>query len=117
MEPTEGATLLRIFIGEDDEHDGRPLAQAIVVALREHGLAGATVLRGIMGFGRTSVLHTAKVLRMSQDLPIVIECVDSRARIDRVLPVLDDMIGDGMVTLERVEVVVHRGRGRAPDSA
>jgi PII-like signaling protein len=81
-----------------------------VATLREHGLAGATVLRGIMGFGRTSVLHSARVLRMSQDLPIVVECVDSRSRIDGVLPVLDEMIGDGMVTLERVEVVIHRGR-------
>lgn len=110
MEHVDDATLLRIFIGEDDRHRGRPLYEAIVMALREHGLAGATVLRGTMGFGRSSVLHSAKVLRLSQDLPIIIECIDQRPNIDRVLPVIDGMIGDGLVTLEKAEIVIHRGR-------
>lgn len=110
MEHVDDGTLLRIFIGEDDEHHGRPLYEAIVMALREHGLAGATVLRGIMGFGRSSVLHSARVLRLSQDLPIIIECVDRRANIDRVLPILDDMLEEGLVTVEKADVIIHRGR-------
>ena len=80
MEDVEDGTLLRIFVGEDDEHDGRPLYEAIVLALREAGLAGATVFRGMMGFGRSSVLHTSRVLRLSEDLPVVIECVDRREK-------------------------------------
>ncbi len=110
MENVEDGTLLRIIIGEDDEHDGRPLYEAIVLALREHGLAGATVFRGTMGFGRSSVLHTAKVLRLSEDLPIVIECVDRRSNVERVLPLLDALIDEGLVTLEAVEVRIYRGR-------
>ncbi|MBW3663673.1 MAG: DUF190 domain-containing protein [Actinobacteria bacterium] len=110
MEDLEDGVLLRIFVGEDDEHEGRPLYEAIVLALREHGLAGATVFRGVMGFGRSSVVHTSKVLRLSEDLPIVIECVDRRATVERVLPVLDGMIEDGLVTLEAADVRVYRGR-------
>lgn len=110
MENVEDGTLLRIFVGEDDEHDGRPLYEAIVHALREHGLAGATVFRGIMGFGRSSVLHSAKVLRLSEDLPIVIECVDRRRNVERVLPLLDELIVEGLVTLEAADVRVYRGR-------
>jgi uncharacterized protein len=102
--------LLRIFIGESDTHDGRPLYEAIVETLRREGLAGATVLRGIEGFGKSSRLHTAHVLRLSDDLPIVIECVDASPRIEAVLPALDAMIGDGLVTLERVEVRLYRAR-------
>ena len=109
--------LLRIFVGEDDEHDGRPLYEAIVLMLREQGLAGATVLRGIEGFGRSSVVHVSRVLRLSEDLPIVIECVDRAERIEQVLPVLDGMIDEGLVTVERVEVRLYRGRDRAPDGA
>ena len=101
--------LLRIFIGESDLYDGRPLYQAIVETLRRNGLAGATALRGIEGFGRSSRLHTAHILRLSEDLPIVIECVDSYDRIESILPTLDEMIGDGLVTLERVDVRVYRG--------
>ena len=110
MENVEDGTLLRNFVGEDDERDGRPLYEANVLALREHGLAGATVFRGTMGFGRSSVLHTAKVLRLSEDLPIVIECVDRRAAIEQVLPVLDELIDEGLVTLERADIRIYRGR-------
>jgi uncharacterized protein len=111
MDPQTTARLLRIFIGESDTHDGRPLFQAIVETLRRQGLAGATVLRGIEGFGKSSRLHTAHILRLSEDLPIVIECVDTDGKIAAVLPALDDMIGDGLITLERVEVRVYRANG------
>ena len=100
--------LLRIFIGESDGDDGRPLYQAIVETLRREGLAGATVLRGIEGFGKSSRLHTSHILRLSEDLPIVIECVDTADKIEAILPVLDEMIGDGLVTIERVDVRVYR---------
>jgi hypothetical protein len=102
------ARLLRIFIGESDTHEGRPLYQAIVETLRRNGLAGATVLRGIEGFGKSSRLHAAHILRLSEDLPIVIECVDTNEAIEDILPTLDEMIGDGLVTLERVDVRVYR---------
>ena len=111
MDPQTTARLLRIFIGESDTHDGKPLYQAIVETLRRQGLAGATVLRGIEGFGKSSRLHTAHILRLSEDLPIVIECVDTDAKIEAVLPAFDDMIGDGLITLERVEVPVYRANG------
>jgi hypothetical protein len=104
----QDARLLRIFIGESDTHEGRPVYQAIVETLRREGLAGATVLRGIEGFGKSSRLHTAHILRLSEDLPIVIECVDTADKIEAILPTLDAMIGDGLVTLERVEVRVYR---------
>jgi hypothetical protein len=104
----QDARLLRIFIGESDTDNGRPLYQAIVEVLRRNGLAGATVLRGIEGFGKSSRLHTAHILRLSVDLPIVIECVDTSDKIEAVLPTLDEMIGDGLVTLERVDVRVYR---------
>jgi PII-like signaling protein len=100
--------LLRIFIGESDKHGRKPLYQAIVEMLRQEGLAGATVLRGVEGFGAHSRLHTARLLRLSEDLPMVIEVVDGADAIDAVLPKLDAMIGDGMVTLERVEVLAYR---------
>ena len=101
--------LLRIFVGESDRWHGKPLYQAIVERVREEGLAGATVLRGIEGFGADSRLHTARILRLSEDLPVVIEIVDSTEQIDRVLPVLDEMVAEGMVTVERVEVIAYRG--------
>jgi hypothetical protein len=104
--------LLRIFIGESDIYEGRPLYEAIVLALRREGLAGATVLRGIEGFGKSSRLHTAHILRLSEDLPIVIECVDTADKIEGILPKLDTMIGDGLVTMERVEVRVYRADGK-----
>jgi PII-like signaling protein len=99
------AVLLRIFIGENDRIKGRPLFEAIVLKAREAGLAGATVLRGPMSFGKSSRLHTAKVLRLSEDLPIVIEIVDTQEKIDAFLPMLDPMMGSGLVTLERVQVL------------
>ena len=100
--------LLRIFIGEADRWHGRSLYEAIVLRAREAGLAGATVLRGLMWFGAKSHLHTAKVLRLSEDLPIVIEIVDRAERIDAFLPVLDEMVADGLVTLERAQVITYR---------
>ncbi len=99
------ASLLRIFIGESDEFEGRPLHEAIVLEAREQGLAGATVLRGPMGYGRSSRLHTAKILRLSEDLPVVIEMVDAEARIKGFLERLAPMLGSALVTLENVRVV------------
>lgn len=108
MDQQTDARLLRIFIGEANTHDGRPLYQAIVETLRREGLAGVTVLRGIEGFGKSSRLHAAHILRLSEDLPLVLECVDTAEKIEAVLPTLDAMIGDGLITLERVEVRVYR---------
>ena len=107
MQIPKQALLLRIFIGEDDKFGGSPLYEAIVLKAREMHLAGATVLRGPMGFGASSRLHTAKILRLSEDLPLVIEMVDSEVRIDDFLPVLDKMMsgGSGLITLEKVQVL------------
>jgi len=105
--PEEGY-LLRIFIGESDRHGHRPLYESIVLQAREAGLAGVTVLRGVMGFGRHSVLHTAKILRLSEDLPMIIEIVDSLEKIEAFLPVLDELIKDGLVTVEKVRVIHYR---------
>lgn len=102
--------LVRIFVGESDTWHGRPLYQAIVERAREEGVAGATVVRGIEGFGASSRIHTARILRLSEDLPLVIEIVDTEARIDRVLPLLDEMVTEGLVTVEHVEVILYRGR-------
>ena len=99
------AMLLRIFLGEDDKCRGRPLYEAIVLKARELQLAGATILRGPMGFGHSSRLHTAKILRLSEDLPIVIEIVDSEEKIEAFLPQLEEMMGSGLVTLEKVRVL------------
>ncbi len=104
--------LLRIFIGESDKHGRKPLYQAIVEMLRQEGMAGATVLRGIEGFGATSHLHTARILRLSEDLPIVIEVADTAERIEAIMPKIDEMVSDGLVTLERVEVVTYRAQGK-----
>ena len=103
MHLPEDAVLLRIFIGESDRYQHRPLYEAIVLKARELDLAGATVLRGPMGFGKSSHLHTAKILRLSTDLPIIIEIVDSE--VDAFLPVLDQMMGGGLVTLEKAKVI------------
>jgi len=100
--------LVRIFIGENDQWHGKPLYEAIVMRARESGLAGATVLRGLMGFGAKSRIHTAKVLRLSEDLPIVVEIVDRADRIEAFLPALEEMVADGLVTLERVQVIAYR---------
>lgn len=113
MQIPEDAVVLRIFIGESDRHQHQPLYQAIVIKAREMQLAGATVLRGPMGFGKSSHLHTAKILRLSMDLPIVIEIVDSEEKIDAFLPVLDEMMGGGLVTLERAKVIRHRSEKKS----
>jgi PII-like signaling protein len=97
--------LMRIFIGESDRHDHQPLYVALVEAFRRAGLAGATVFRGVAGFGASSVVHTASILRLSADLPVVIEVVDTQEHLDRVLPEIDAMIGGGLVTMEKVRVI------------
>ncbi len=105
--PSE-AELLRIFIGESDHFEGKLLYEAIVTEARQRGMAGATVVRGLMGFGAHSRLHTAKILRLSEDLPIVVEIVDTPEKIADFLPKLDEMIGEGLVTLERVRIITYR---------
>ena len=105
MEVPHDSVLLRIFLGENDRHEHTPLYEAIMLKAREMGLAGATVLRGPMGFGKSSHLHTAKILRLSEDLPIVIEIVDSEEKIQSFLPVLDGMMGSGLITMEKVKVL------------
>ncbi len=111
MRLPEEAELLRIFIGESDRHHGRPLYEAIVLEARKRGMAGATVLRGMMGFGADSRIHTAKILRLSEDLPIVVEIVDTPERIAELLPELDAMIQEGLITLERARVIAYRHSG------
>jgi PII-like signaling protein len=105
--PVEGQ-LLRIFVGEADHWDGKPLYEAIVLEARSRGLAGATVIKGFMGFGAHSRIHTSKLLALSQDLPIIIEIIDTRERIEAFLPDLERMVGDGLITLERAEVKLYR---------
>jgi PII-like signaling protein len=112
MLPEEGH-LLRIFVGESDRHGGLPLYEWIVRQARERGLAGATVLRGVEGFGAHSRLHTAKILRLSEDLPIVIEIVDSKEKIEAFLPVIDTAIPEGLATLEKVQIRLYRS-GQPP---
>ena len=108
MKIPQDGFLLRVFLGESDQWHGRPLYEAIVLKARELHLAGATVLRGPMGFGAKSRLHTAKVLRLSEDLPVVIEIVDSKEKIDELLPHIDEMVTEGLVTLEKVQVIKYR---------
>lgn len=111
--------LLRVFIGESDRFEGKPLYRALVERARKEGIAGATVLRGIEGFGASSHLHTSRILRLSEDLPIVVEIVDTPEHIERILPIIDAMVGDGMVTVERVQVLTYRaasGDSRVPPS-
>jgi PII-like signaling protein len=108
MRSESDGQLLRIFVGESDRWEGRPLYEAIVRGARAAGLAGATVLRGLEGFGAHSRLHTTRILRLSEDLPIVIEIVDEAPRIEAFLPQLDEMVSEGMVTLERVRVIAYR---------
>lgn len=111
----EGTGLLvRIYIGEADTRNGRPLYEEIVRFLRDRGIAGATVLRGIEGFGAKAHLHTARILRLSEDLPVLIEVVDQEDRLRAVLPELDAMVADGLITLERVEVLAYRATGAPP---
>jgi len=105
MQIPRDAILLRIFFGEDDKHHHLPLYEAIVLKAREMHLGGTTVLRGHVGFGHSSRIHTTKILRLSQDLPVVVEIVDSQEKIDLFLPVLDAMMGHGLVTIEKVQVL------------
>jgi PII-like signaling protein len=105
MQIPKQAVLLRIFIGEDDQFQGSPLYEEIVMKAREQHLAGATVLRGPMGFGKSSRLHTTKILRLSEDLPLVIEIVESEDNINRFLPMLDGMMSSGLITMEKVQVL------------
>lgn len=112
--PIEGeATLLRIFIGESDRWEGQPLYEAIVRTVREAGMAGATVLRGIEGFGAHSRIHIARILRLSEDLPIVVEIVDRAERIEAILPRLDEMIDEGLVTMEKVRILKYRSGSKS----
>lgn len=101
-------TLMRIFIGESDKHHGKPLYEALLERFRKKGLAGATVLRGIAGFGASSKVHTEKVLRLSLDLPLIIEVVETEETIQAILPDLDELIGGGLITLERANVILYR---------
>lgn len=110
-------TLMRIFIGESDRYRGRPLYEALVEFFRGKGIAGATVLRGVAGFGASSRVHTEKILRLSLDLPIVIEVVETEEAIQALLPELDAMIGGGLVTLERARVIMYRPAGVRPSEA
>ncbi|RME61203.1 MAG: DUF190 domain-containing protein [Candidatus Dadabacteria bacterium] len=102
------ALLVRIFIGESDKVDGKPLYEVIVEEARKRGLAGATVLRGFLGFGANSRIHTSKILRLSEDLPVAVEIVDSEEKINSFLPVLNNLIKEGLVTLEKVQVIAYR---------
>lgn len=105
--PEEGM-LLRIFVGETDQYGGKALYEQIVIKARELNLAGATVLRGIMGFGADSRMHTSKLLRLSEDLPVVIEIVDTEENLNKLLPFLDETVQEGLITLERVRVIKYR---------
>lgn len=113
--PSE-AELLRVFIGESDKHEGKPLYEQIVLAARRRGMAGATALRGVLGFGGHSRIHTAKILRLSEDLPMVVEIVDTPERIEAFLPELDEMIAEGLVTLEKVRVIAYRHEPKSKTS-
>ncbi len=105
--------LLRIYVGESDVWHGRPLYQAIVERVRAEGLAGATAIRGIEGFGADSRLHTSRILRLSEDLPVLIEIADTAERIERILPLLDEMVTEGLVTLENVDIIAYRSSSTA----
>jgi uncharacterized protein len=115
MKIPQDGYLLRVFIGESDRWHGKPLYEEIVLKARELNLAGATVLRGPMGFGANSRLHTAKVLRLSEDLPMVIEIVDSKEKLDAFMPHVDAMVQEGLVTLERVQVIKYRADGKTQE--
>ncbi|GMV94959.1 MAG: hypothetical protein AMXMBFR82_47370 [Candidatus Hydrogenedentota bacterium] len=108
MEIPSDAQLVRIYIGESDKSGHRPLYEVIVTEARKRGMAGATVLRGMMGFGKNSRMHTTKILRLSEDLPLVIEIVDSRERVQEFLPELNAMVTNGLVTVENIQVEVYR---------
>jgi uncharacterized protein len=113
MPTSEDEILLRVFLGESDKHHGRPLYEAIVLKARELHLAGATVVRGIMGYGQHSRVHTAKILRLSEDLPVIVEIVDREEKIQSLLSWLDEVVGERLVTIEHAEVL-RRGEGGRP---
>ncbi len=117
MKIPQDGYLLRIFIGEADRWHGKPLYEAIVFKARDLQMAGATVIRGPMGFGAHSRMHTTKILRLSEDLPIIIEIVDGKDKIDELMPHIDKMVGEGLVTLERVQVIKYRAGADTPDHA
>jgi uncharacterized protein len=108
MKISGNGQLLRIFIGESDQWHGRPLYEALILKARTMGLAGATMMRGLMGYGAASRIHTAKLLRLSEDLPVVVEIVDSEDKISAFLPVIDEMVQEGLVTLEAIRVIQYR---------
>ncbi len=108
MKLPEQGMLLRIFVGETDKYEGKPLYEWIVLKARELNMAGATVVRGILGFGADSRVHSAKVLRLSEDLPVVIELVDTEENLNKLLPLLDDAVLEGLITLEKVRVIKYR---------
>ncbi len=109
MKKESEATLLRIFIGESDRYEGKPLYRYLVDLFRKEGLSGATVLRGIEGFGKTSKFRTTAILRLSTDLPIVVEVVDLKERIDRIKPILDEIVKQGLITEEKVRIIMYEG--------
>jgi len=109
MKKESEAVLLRIFIGEDDRYDGKPLYKYLIELFRKEGMAGATVLRGMDGFGKTSHYHTTSILRLATDLPIVVELVDTREKIDRILPKLEGVVTSGMITEEKVTIIFYEG--------
>lgn len=109
MKIPEDGQLLRIFIGESDKWEGVPLYEAIILKARELNIAGATMLRGMMGYGAASRIHTAKILRLSEDLPVIVEIVDSAEKIATLLPFVDEMVGEGLVTIEDIRVIQYRG--------
>jgi len=115
MKISEEGQLLRIFIGESDKWEGKPLYEALIFKARETGLAGATMLRGLMGYGAASRVHTAKILRLSEDLPVIVEIVDSPERIASFLPTIDEMVQEGLVTLERAQIILYRHNTDAAD--
>jgi len=112
MNIPENGMLLRVFIGESDMYKGKTLYEAIVLKARELNLAGATVLRGIMGFGADSRMHTAKLLRLSEDLPVVVEIIDSEEKLNTILPFLDEVVQEGLITLEKARVIKYRHKGQ-----
>ena len=109
--------LVRVFVGESDRWSGQPLWRALIERLRKEGFAGATVVHGTAGFGARSVLHTAHILRLSEDLPVLVEIVDSEERVARLLPILDEMVDEGLVTIEKVRVIKYAHGKRPPDPA
>lgn len=115
MKLPSDAYRIRIYVGESDKVDGKPVYEAIVLAAREKGLAGATALRGFLGFGKNSRIHTSKVLRLSEDLPVVVEIVDRQEKIEAFLPVLDRMVEEGLVTVEKARIIVYRHNGEVDE--